>query len=1037
MTSLNVDLKPKVGMSFENLNGAYEFWRAYSKGVGFGVRKRSDPGDPFVGNHRAQTRTDCKARISLGYKIRKFVIHEFVEDYNHPLQYPETTHMLASHRKITEVQACEIDLAEDSGLRKKSTFQLMSTHAGHRANLGFTKLDVNNYISAKRKKRMVHGEVGCLLQYFQRKLLENPSFFHAYQVDAEEKITNVFWCDANMVLDYGYFGDVLSLDTTYCTNDANRPLALFSGFNHYKGSVIFGAALMYDEIIESFKWLFDTFLQAHNNKKPRTVFTDQAQAMARALAEVMPETHHGLCTWHLMQNGIKRLGNLMKGGSYFLRDLKRCVYEFDDETIFEKAWTDLVNDYKVHDCNWIKSVYAIKKKWASCYMKEAFTLGMRSTQVSESLNAHFKSCMKPNMDITQFFKHFEQVVEEKRGKELSCEYEYESSHKLASCKKFDTFGILCSHALKVFEANDVKVVPEKYILRRWTREARCGIVKDFRGNEVEGDPKLSRTRMFRQVVSKFIRAATDASSSEECLEIVDNSVDVMYDLVEKDHKDDLRVGLSVNLNKEKEFNLKELHTRDRTIKYLRVNVAEVNELMRILHTYEQASSQEFNLVKSEVFISRNMSHAAKEDLSRILGVKLVLGTGIYLGLPSMVGRSKKAIFSYIKDRIWKRINSWRGRALSKAGGGLGVGIIFVLCMILGCVGVLISGCPRLNQQDVAERILDTPLVSSVREDKVVWEEERNGCYSVKFGYKLAMRYIIGSDKYHVAGNWNGIWKAQAPHKARHLLWRLCRGCLPTRYRLLERRVECTLNCPVCDEEIEDEIHIFFSNKSSDTVGRVAMLLWCIWHNRNDKLWNDNIQMPSQIGRYAFDAWNDWYSVHKLQSNSVSGTTEVDLVRWEKPALGWVKYNVDVAFVSGSGRTSVGLCFRDSSGQFMAGMTQWQQTVISSVEGEAWALLLAMEEARHRGMDRVQFESDSKVLIDVIHMKRRGNSEFLSIVHDILDFMSSFLNFEVKFVKRQANSVAHTLARAANSWSCFHRFENIPLCIEHLVFNEMQ
>ncbi|GAU38527.1 hypothetical protein TSUD_148090 [Trifolium subterraneum] len=233
--------------------------------------------------------------------------------------------------------------------------------------------------------------------------------------------------------------------------------------------------------------------------------------------------------------------------------------------------------------------------------------------------------------------------------------------------------------------------------------------------------------------------------------------------------------------------------------FCRANVAEVNELMRILHIYEQASGQEINLVKSEVFISRNMSHAAKEDLSRILGVKLILGTGIYLGLPSMVGRSKKAIFSYIKDRIWKRINSWRGRALSKAGGGLGVGIIFVLCMTLGCVGVLISGCPRLNQHDVAERILETTLVSSVREDKVVWEEEKNGCYSVKSGYKLAVCYIIGSDKYHVA--------------------------------------------------------------------------------------------------------------------------EADLVRWEKPALGWVKCNVDVAFVSGAGRISVGICFRDSSGQFMAGMTQ--------------------------------------------------------------------------------------------------------------------
>jgi hypothetical protein len=35
---------------------------------------------------------------------------------------------------------------------------------------------------------------------------------------------------------------------------------------------------------------------------------------------------------------------------------------------------------------------------------------------------------------------------------------------------------------------------------------------------------------------------------------------------------------------------------------------------------------------------------------------------------------------------------------------------------------------------------------------------------------------------------------------------------------------------------------------------------------------------------------------------------------------------------------------------MASMTQWQTTVISTVEEEAWALLLVMKEARHRELD---------------------------------------------------------------------------------------
>jgi hypothetical protein len=34
-------------------------------------------------------------------------------------------------------------------------------------------------------------------------------------------------------------------------------------------------------------------------------------------------------------------------------------------------------------------------------------------------------------------------------------------------------------------------------------------------------------------------------------------------------------------------------------------------------------------------------------------------------------------------------------------------------------------------------------------------------------------------------------------------------------------------------------------------------------------------------------------------------------------VGWIKYNVDVAFVVDSGVTSVGLCFHDTNGQFVA------------------------------------------------------------------------------------------------------------------------
>ena len=89
--------------------------------------------------------------------------------------------------------------------------------------------------------------------------------------------------------------------------------------------------------------------------------------------------------------------------------------------------------------------------------------------------------------------------------------------------------------------------------------------------------------------------------------------------------------------------------------FCRANVMEAQRLLTIRKTYEATSGQEINLSKFEVFFSCNMSGAAQENLSRIIGVRHVMGTGKYLGLPSMIGRDKRSVFSFIKDCIRKRI----------------------------------------------------------------------------------------------------------------------------------------------------------------------------------------------------------------------------------------------------------------------------------------------------------------------------------------------------------------------------------------------
>ncbi|XP_024200533.1 uncharacterized mitochondrial protein AtMg00310-like [Rosa chinensis] len=97
------------------------------------------------------------------------------------------------------------------------------------------------------------------------------------------------------------------------------------------------------------------------------------------------------------------------------------------------------------------------------------------------------------------------------------------------------------------------------------------------------------------------------------------------------------------------------------------SVVECSTFKSILNVYERASSQRINLEKSSVVFSRNVHPDTKANLASILGVQCVEDHGRYLGLPLHVGKSKVVIFSYLKERLTKKLISWRTKILSSAG----------------------------------------------------------------------------------------------------------------------------------------------------------------------------------------------------------------------------------------------------------------------------------------------------------------------------------------------------------------------------------
>ncbi|KAM1884958.1 hypothetical protein ACFX14_037693 [Malus domestica] len=86
--------------------------------------------------------------------------------------------------------------------------------------------------------------------------VKDSSSFYSIQLDEDDIITNMFWADSRSISDYGLFGDVICFDTMYRTNEYGRPFAPILGVNHHKQTVVFGAALLYEESKDEEEWLY-------------------------------------------------------------------------------------------------------------------------------------------------------------------------------------------------------------------------------------------------------------------------------------------------------------------------------------------------------------------------------------------------------------------------------------------------------------------------------------------------------------------------------------------------------------------------------------------------------------------------------------------------------------------------------------------------------------------------------------------------------------------------------------------------------------
>ncbi|KAK2418379.1 hypothetical protein QL285_040582 [Trifolium repens] len=171
----------------------------------------------------------------------------------------------------------------------------------------------------------------------------------------------------------------------------------------------------------------------------------------------------------------------------------------------------------------------------------------------------------------------------------------------------------------------------------------------------------------------------------------------------------------------------------------------------------------------------------------------------------------------------------------------------------------------LFDQPTADRILATPLYSSVTDDKRIWHGESNGDYSVKSAYRICVENLDTSHL-RVNGDWNLLWSIKAPPKV-------------------------VSSATISDNDVKTVIFHILQQLSKNDAALFACILWSIWKQRNNQIWNNVTDAQSFVFSRAVSMLQDWRAVRDAAVSSGS-TTQAEVQRsWRKPMAGRILVDV--------------------------------------------------------------------------------------------------------------------------------------------------
>ena len=233
----------------------------------------------------------------------------------------------------------------------------------------------------------------------------------------------------------------------------------------------------------------------------------------------------------------------------------------------------------------------------------------------------------------------------------------------------------------------------------------------------------------------------------------------------------------------------------------------------------------------------------------------------------------------------------------------------------------------------ANVILGMPLSSRMPEDSLIWAWSKNGDFTVRSTYKVALKVLKATrlskddgecfDKGKMAGLWKLVWQLKCPNIIKHFLWRACKNILSTNFSLASRKVvsdnscgfcgECEssghilwdcvvaadvwrkvgINLPTVKQPMKNFIDVVWSLKEREGVvdwELFAIAAWMIWNNRNNFKHEGRCKESKRIALEAREYMQD----AKIDHRPLCGSQYQARSTWCPPRQGSFKVNVNGA-----------------------------------------------------------------------------------------------------------------------------------------------